>query len=235
MTANRLAVGGFDHPRLSRQIALQKILEAPFPNEADPGTVPLARVVESRLRGDAAHLGFFQIADREQRPGELGLAQRVNEIGLILAAVHSLEQPEAPFPGFDAGVVTRGDQLGAQPQRIIQKGLELDFLVTEYVGIGRPSRRVFGQKDLKHMVPVFGREIDGLQRNTQAVTDGLRVGQIFLGRAIFGAVILIPVFHEQASHRIALFQQAQRSDRGIDAAGHADDHFDCHRIRVAGI
>ena len=62
-----------------------------------------------------------------------------------------------------------------------------------------------------------------MQLDTDPLAYGLGVGQVIHGGAVFGAVVFLPVLHEQAFDLIALFQQEQSRDGGVDAAGHADD------------
>lgn len=64
-----------------------------------------------------------------------------------------------------------------------------------------------------------------MQFNAQLIADRLRIGKVGGGGAVFLAVVFLPVLHEQAFHLIPLLQQQVRGDRGVDAAGHADDHF----------
>ena len=77
---------------------------------------------------------------------------------------------------------------------------------------------------LKDIVPVLGCEVSGMEGDFQAVSDGLGVRKILLGGAVLGAIVFFPVFHEQALNAVALLNQQFCGDRGIHAAGHADDH-----------
>ncbi|MNF88823.1 hypothetical protein D3C84_713260 [compost metagenome] len=72
------------------------------------------------------------------------------------------------------------------------------------------------------MVPVLRREVGGMQLDADAVADGLGIGQVHLGGAVLGAVVLVPVLHEQAFHLVALLEEQEGGNRGVDAAGHAD-------------
>jgi hypothetical protein len=56
-----------------------------------------------------------------------------------------------------------------------------------------------------------------------AIAHRLGVGEIGPGGAVLGAVVLVPVLHEQALDRVALLAQQQRGNRRIDAARDADD------------
>ena len=53
------------------------------------------------------------------------------------------------------------------------------------------------------------------------------IGEIFGGAAVFTAVVLLPVLHEQSFNTMALFKQSERCNGGVDASGEAnhDGHF----------
>src|SRR5690606_7900101 len=116
-----------------------------------------------------------------------------------------------------------GDQVGAEHQGIVEERLELDFAVAEDIRVGRTSGLVLGEEVLEDVVPVFGGEIGGVQLDADPVADGLRVGEIFLGGAVLGTVVFLPVLHEQAFYLIPLFEQQKGGNGGVYAAGHADN------------
>ena len=88
------------------------------------------------------------------------------------------------------------DQVGAQVGRIIEKGAEFNFSVTQNVGVWRASGLVLLEKVSKNAVPIFGSEISAVQRNVECPRYGFCISQIRLGSAVFGAVIFFPIFHE---------------------------------------
>jgi len=77
------------------------------------------------------------------------------------------------------------------------------------------------------LVPVFGGEVGGVQFDAELIGHLPGIGQVLFRRAVFGAVILLPVLHEQSDHLVALLLQQEGSDRGVDPAGHADDDALC--------
>lgn len=117
-----------------------------------------------------------------------------------------------------------GDQVRAEHQRVVEERLELDFAVAEDVRVRRTAGLVLGKEVLEHVIPVFRGEVRRVQLDADPVADGLGVGQVLAGGTVFGAVVLVPVLHEQAFDLIALLQQEQGGDGRVDAAGHADDH-----------
>ena len=115
------------------------------------------------------------------------------------------------------------DQVGPELHGIIEKGPEFNLTVAEDVGVGCSARSVLAEKVLEHIVPIFCREVCCMEGNAQLVCNGLRVGKVLFCGAIFGAVVFLPVLHEQALYIETLLDQYFRGDRGIHAAGHADD------------
>jgi hypothetical protein len=104
------------------------------------------------------------------------------------------------------------NQIRPQVQGMIEKGAELDFPVTYDIRIWRTPCPVFAQEIFKHTVPVFMRKIDRVQGNTQAITNGLGISEIFFCRTVTGLIILFPVLHEQTLYLIALLLQQEGRD-----------------------
>ena len=71
---------------------------------------------------------------------------------------------------------------------------------------------------VENAVPVFRSEIGAMKCDAQLIRYRLCVGQILLGSAVFGTVILFPIFHEKAFHPVACFDQYECCDGGIDTA-----------------
>src|SRR5574340_499423 len=82
--------------------------------------------------------------------------------------------------------------------------------------------RSFAQEVAEHALLVFHGETHRLDRDADGIGDGHRVQQVLARRAVFVAVVVLPVLHEQADDIIALLLEQQRGDRGVHAAGHAD-------------
>ncbi|CRQ69508.1 hypothetical protein PAERUG_E5_London_17_VIM_2_12_12_04056 [Pseudomonas aeruginosa] len=219
-----LAFGGLDVARLGRQVLLEEIGEASLANEADARGVLLLRRGEAMLLGDGADFRLLQFADGEQAAGDLLAAHRVQEVALVLVRVQALEQLGAPVAVAAPHIVAGGDQVRAEHQRVVEERLELDFAVAEDVRVRRTAGLVLGKEVLEHVIPVFRGEVRRVQLDADPVADGLGVGQVLAGGTVFGAVVLVPVLHEQAFDLIALLQQEQGGDGRVDAAGHADDH-----------
>ena len=103
-----------------------------------------------------------------------------------------------PIEFTHAGIVPRSNFLGAQPQSMVEKSLELDFGIAQYIRVGRPSRLIFLKKFGKNTFLVFGGEIDHLDVDADPSGDAHDINQILPRIAVFSGVVILPVRHEQA-------------------------------------
>lgn len=191
-------------PRLRRQVLLQEIAETALPDEADTGGVFFTGGGQLMLRRQAAHLGLGEFAQGKQGLLQFTVANRVQEVALVLVVVQALEQGALASAGAAPRVVASGDIVGAQELGIFQECLELDFPVAEYIRVRGATGAVFRKEMGEHVVPVFGGEIGPVQCDAQTVRHRLGVGEILFRGAVLGAVVLFPVLHEQAFHPVAL-------------------------------
>ena len=116
----------------------------------------------------------------------------------------------------------RGDLLGAQPHRVVKKGLELDFGVAQHVRIGRATGLVFAQELGEHAVLVVGRKIHVLDLDADHVGHAGRIDPVLARGAVLAVVVIFPVLHEDADHFVALLLEQPRAHRGIHAAAEPD-------------
>ena len=98
-----------------------------------------------------------------------------------------------------------GDKLGAENLRIVEKDFEFDFAVAEDIRIGGAASAIFIKEMFKHVIPVVGCKVGGMQGDLKLVADLLCIGQISHGGAVLGVVVFIPVFHKQAFDLVTLF------------------------------
>jgi len=216
---------GQHRTRLGRQVALQELPETPFADEADAGTVFSGVIGETRFGGDGTDLAFGQVADGKQGLGEGILAHGVEKVTLVLVRVCAAQQLELPHLASNLGIMPGGDGFSPQIQGIVEERLELDVFVAQDVWVGGAQGPVFSQEVGEYLIPVLGCKIDREQFDVQKIADFLRFFQVFQSGAVFGAIILVPVFHEQAGHLVTLFQQLQSGDRRVNATRHADNDF----------
>ena len=182
--------------------------------------------------GAVAHLALQQVPHGEQAALKLRTRHGLQEIALVLVAVHALAQLERRTEFAATGVVAGGDGVEAQHGRVVEEQLELDLAVAQHVRIRRVSAPIVVEEAREDVVPVFGGEVGGVQANAEHVAHRLGVLVVDFGSAVLGAVVLFPVLHEQADHVEALFEQQQRAHGGIHAAGHPHHDPLRHALRL---
>ena len=205
------------------QVFLQKFAEGAFADEADASAVFFGGGGQAGFGGNAAHFGFFQVAEREEGAFELGWLEAVEEVALVFVGIQAFEQIMLAVAHFFAGVVAGGDGFGALPDGVIQKAFEFDFGVAQHVGVGGAAGLVFLQEVGEYFVFVLGGEIDDVDVDADDVGHGDGVERILLDAAVFVVVVVFPVLHEHAAHLLPLLLEQVGGYGGIDAAGQADD------------
>ena len=143
---------------------------------------------------------------------------------MVLGVVHRLHQVVQPVLFHLARVVAGGDAVGTQFQRVVQKGLELDFGIAQHVRIGGAASRVFLEEVREHAVLVFLGEIDDFHVDADDVGHAHGIQCILLDGAVFVVVVVFPVLHEYADDFMALLLEQPGGYRRIHTAGHADDN-----------
>ncbi len=224
--ADHVAGRRFHRSGRARQVTRQEIAERPLADEADPRGVLLRPRRNALLARDAPHVALVHVPERKHHRRQLLLRQPVQEVALVLGRVAGLQQFHARGVAASAAharVMAGGDRVGAEAQRVIEEGAELDLAVAQHVRIGRASRLVLAQELREHPLPVFGREVHRLEFDSQHVGDRRRIDQVVARRAVFVGVVVFPVLHEHADHVVPLLLQQPCRDGRVHAARHADD------------
>ncbi len=89
--AHRPALGRAHRAGLTRQIALEKFAERPFADKADAGAVLLGGIGQSDAARQLAHARLGQLAQGKQHGRQLGLAEAVEKIALILVGIQAAQ------------------------------------------------------------------------------------------------------------------------------------------------
>ena len=153
----------------------------------------------------------------------------MQEVALILAAVETAQKLHAVVGLTHARIVAGGNLLGAQLHRIVQKSVELDFRIAQYVRVGSAAGLVLAQEFGKYAFFVFFGEVHSLQINADLFSRTGRIEKVLSTRAIFAVIVVFPVFHEYAGDVVSLFLEKPGAHGAVNAAAHAQYHFDCHR------
>ena len=224
MLADDLSLNGFDSACLRGHIASEKVSEAPFADETDAGRILLAMVVKPECPCSRADLRFIDGAERKLAARQLRAGHCLQEVGLVLALVRGPAQARAIFRQMlDARVVTRRDACSAQHLCVLDEHLKLDLSITQHVRIGGAMNTVGREEGFEDVVPVFGREVRGMELDAKPIRNALSILEVRNRGAVLSAIIFVPVLHEQPFDAAALFEQAQRGDGGVNATGHADN------------
>src|SRR3954471_3241890 len=174
--------------------------------------------------GEITHFSLVHLAKREKRTCQLRLIQPIEKVTLILRAILRLEQLEHPLHLADLGVMSSGDPISTKLEGVIEKGLEFDFGITQYVRIGRSPCPELGKKSVEHAVLVLRREVHRFNIYTNDVRNGDGIDQVLARIAVLVVIVVFPILHEQAEHFIPLLLKQPGCDRRIHSTRHADDN-----------
>jgi len=130
---------------------------------------------------------------------------------------------------FDLSVVAGGDKFAVQGVRPFEQGVPLDMSITEDARVGRASGQVFFYKVIDDVVAKFIANIDnemveshiygylaGIVDGIEAATAGFLLGASGVG--------VIPGFHGDAHHFVALIVQHHGRDGAIDSSAHGHQY-----------
>ena len=229
MASQQLVVKGHDRARLGRQVLFEKVFEAPLTDKTDAGGVFFVECHQAIGLGNTPDLGLLQFAQGKQAVLKLAGGDRLEKVTLVLTLVQGFQQARLVNPlvcdvMVEAGIVARGNQFCTQHLGVLEKNFEFNLTIAQDVRIGGPAEAIFVEKVSKDIIPVLGGKIGFMELNAQLVADLARIFKIFAGRAVLGAIVFFPVFHEQASDPEAGVAQQQGGHGGVNAARHADNH-----------
>ena len=119
--------------------------------------------------------------------------------------------------------MTGGDPVSAEAPCVVEADAELDLTIAQHVWIGGATGTILIEEVAEDTFAILAGEAHLVQRNAELTTHLACVLKILRSGAV-AILILVPIAHEQPLHGVALLQQGPRGDRGVDAAGHPDDH-----------
>jgi len=223
--ADRRALRSDDRTRCSREVPREEIAKRPLADETDACRIAFRVRRDVLTLRECAHVAFHHFAQRKDDGCELRLRQPMQEVRLVLRAVDGLDELgaiRATRPPH-ARVMAGRDPIGAQRDRVIEEGAELDFAIAQHVGVGRATGGVIVEEMGEHALAILGGEIHRFELDADDVGHGRCIDEILARRAVFVGVVVLPVLHEETDDVIPLRFQQPRSDRRVDATGHADD------------
>ncbi len=198
-------------------------------DEADLSAVGLVVQRQTHLEGEAPDLGLRVLAHREQQARELGLLQRVEDVGLVLAVVDGAVQLEAVVAVADARIVSRRKVTGVEGDGAVEQGAKLDVLVAGEAGVGRATALVLADEVVDDLAPELLLQVEDVVRDAEHLGRGARVVDVLdtaaalLMQAPLG-VVARPETHRDAHDVVALLHEQTGGYGGIDAAAHRDDN-----------
>jgi hypothetical protein len=202
--------------------------------EAELLRIGLRRDGQAETLGERACFRLGELADREERPGERALAEHVEHVRLVLPGIEPSQQAPAV-----AGVVPRPPHVmparhhvDAELVGAAQERAELDLAVAARARVRRSARLVLRGEVREHGAIEFVGQIADLEREPGDPRGLFRVAP--RARTATSVVYAVQVHepHVRAQHVVALFVQQACGDRGIDAAGHRDQHG-WHAVRLS--
>src|SRR5262249_15116781 len=115
------------------QVGVDKALVISARDEADLLRVRLLRQGQAMAACEFTHLRLIHVSERKARPAELLLRKTEKEVGLILGVVGSAPQEPtiAWLVVLAAGVVSGGEEIGADLPRRQQQLVKLQVIVAE--------------------------------------------------------------------------------------------------------
>ena len=170
-------------------------------------------------------------ADRQQRAGQLALAEDVEDVALVLGPIRAPGQAEgAVGPRHDPGVVAGGHRVEPHGLGPPQQAVELQVAVALDARVGRDPAAVgvdvrgddAGLELVAEVPDVVGDA--ELLRHPAGVVDVAH-------RAAPGVGLAAPQLHGHAHHLVPVGEQAGRGHRRVDAARHG--HEDLHAATPA--
>src|SRR6478672_1990117 len=221
--ADEAAIDGVDVAGVRWKVAVQKLAKRPFADEADAGRIAFVVIGQAFAARDLADLPLVKRAQRKKRLRKLRLVQSIQEVALVLGPVLGLQKLEQTVEFANLRVMAGRDEVGAEPERVLEEGAKLDLGVAQHVRIRGPAGAIFRQKLVEHPLLVLGRKVDCLDVDTDAIGNCDGLDQVLARRAVLIGIVVFPVLHEQADDIVPLLFEQKRSNRRIDPAGHSDD------------
>src|SRR5262249_5324091 len=210
--------------RAGRRVALDEGPGAVLADEAHLHALRLVGDGQAQRRGVRPHFRLRQLADREERLGEVGGAEREEEVRLVLRGVGRGAEARAAGAGIraDAGIVAGGETRGAELAGAPAKQPELDPLVAARARVRGAAREILVEEGLDDGAREGLGRVEDVVREAQPIGDGARVVEVVERAA---AALLPPHETERdADHVVAGGRAAGRGDGAVDPAAHGDDH-----------
>ena len=140
MCAENIAVGINQIAGLWRYALSHELAVVAIGNEADFLAVRLVGDRQAGVRRDMRRISLLGYSPTgSSKSLEFGLAQGEEDIRLVLAGIHALQQPGALCVSSDSGVVSCGDVVGVHEEGAAKQEVELYLVVAGEAGVRRAA------------------------------------------------------------------------------------------------
>ena len=114
-------------------------------------------------------------------------------------------------------IVTRSDIIGTQLESLLEKDIELDFAITQDVGIGRAALLILRKHIIDHPASILLREIYKAEWDIQSLSDQFGKNLVIVPRtiALQRARRIVPITHKEAYDIVPLLLQQIRRHRRV--------------------
>ncbi len=143
----------------------------------------------------------------------------MQKVALILICIGCLAQLRLAVREYRPCVVTGRQQAATETPSVLSKDPELDFAITQYVGVRCVSGTVPGQEVFENTLTVLAGKPHMVQRNAKLLAGAAGVLQI-PGRGAI-TVIVLPIGHVQRVHVSAALFEQEGSNGRVHAAREA--------------
>ena len=150
------------------------------------------------------------------------------EIRLILVRIRSTLEIKPAVRLLDPCIMSHGDIVSIELERIIKKSIELDLLITHHIRVWSPSGPVLLQEITEHPVPVLLFKVYSIIWNSKLSRNSCNILVILGGSTYACLILLIPVFHENTYNIISLLLEYKRRNRRIHPTAHSKHYFFLH-------
>ena len=173
------------------------------------------------IDGSPPHVALGEVAHREERARQLGLAQDVQDVALVLGLVGAAAQLEAVGAAGDAGVVAGGHGVEPEQHGPAQEAVELQVPVALDAGVRGAAGRVVGHVGSHHVLVEVVGEREHVVGDAELL--GHPPGVVDVGhRAAPRVTGAAPQLEGGADHLVALLLEQGGGHRRVDPTAHAD-------------
>ena len=189
---------------------------------------------QSRLVREAPHLLFGHLPQGEEEVWQQAERQMAEKIRLILAAVHSPEQPRGIVVVQVAPGVVAGGQV-SEPAffEVVPQVAELDGGVAADAGVGGAAPDILRDKIIQHLPGEFGLQVEHREGNSQVLGQGFHpVWRRRQGRQAQVDSLEVEALALQEGGGHGAVHPAAQGDGDVTAGRHESKCLTCRKMSI---